>query len=212
MKIAAYTNPYELKFETEIINRLFREGLNELHIRKPDYTKEEYIKFIEKIDAVHHPKLILHSYFSLIHRFNISSLYLDAEWRKKFFFKLFLRKFILKGKSVKKYAMAHSVHSILEKKEQVDEYLLGPVFAKATAQINNPIMDLAKLEKKLEITEMPVSAIGGVDLYTIHFFKNVGFKGVVLQSTIWKAIDPIKAFIEIRDFEISKQQELRIVG
>jgi len=212
MKIAVYTNPYDFKFETEIINRLFREGLDELHVRKPDYTKEQYKEFIEKIDKEYHPKLVLHSYFGLIHTYNVLGIFLDSDWRRKFIFKFFLNKFILRGKSIKKYALTNSFKEIGAFHKEVNEFLLGPVFAKATSHINNPIMDLSKLENRLNRTKINVSAIGGVGLDNIQFFKNIGFGGVVLQSAIWKTTDPIKAFITIRDFKKVKEHKLKIVS
>jgi len=50
LKLTLITNPYDIMFEADIINRLFREGLDELHIRKPEMDKPDMIEFISKID------------------------------------------------------------------------------------------------------------------------------------------------------------------
>jgi len=66
------------------------------------------------------------------------------------------------------------------------------------------------LEKALRHSKLPVSAMGGVSTETLEFFKNIGFQGVNMQSSIWKSTDPVAAFAEIRDHYTATTQTLRI--
>ena len=70
MKLVAITSPTRIKFETETINRLFNEGLDELHIHKPQYNKEVMKTFIGEIDFQFHERLVrirtIHWFMSLI--------------------------------------------------------------------------------------------------------------------------------------------------
>ena len=55
-----FTYPETLPHETMLLNNLMQDEWDFLHVRKPDYSKEEIINFLEMIPDYHH-KVVLHS-------------------------------------------------------------------------------------------------------------------------------------------------------
>jgi thiamine monophosphate synthase len=210
MKLVVITNPYDIKFETDRINLMFSEGLDELHIRKPQCDKAGMKKYISQIDRKYHHKIILHSHFSLVNTFDIQKIHLPHDWTFSFFTNLFLDHVILKGKKVSKSLTISGCSSLYKPIKGIDEVVLGPVFARASYTINNQQIETADLEKGLRHSKLPVTALGGVTSQTLEFFKKVGFKGIAIQSGVWKCPDPVASFIEIRDHYLATEHRLRI--
>jgi thiamine-phosphate pyrophosphorylase len=210
LKLVVITNPYDLKFECDKINRMFEEGLDALHVRKPQYDDEAMKKYITQIDAKYHDRLILHSHFGLIKTFDIQKIHISRDWINSFTKNFYLNKILLKGKEVTKSMTISNCSQLYKPLEGIDELMLGPVFARASYTINNQQMTTAELEKGLRHSKLPVTALGGVTTNNIEFFKSVGFKGLAIQSGVWKTSDPVKSFVEIKDHNMAIQQELRI--
>ena len=103
-----------------------------------------------------------------------------------------------------------SCRSLYKPIKGIDELMLGPVFARASYTVNNQLISTAELEKGLRHSKLPITALGGVTSQTLEFFKNVGFKGIAIQSGIWKNPDPVKSFVEIKDHYIATEHKLRI--
>jgi thiamine-phosphate pyrophosphorylase len=210
MKLSIITNPYEVKFESDIINRLFSEGLDELHVRKPEYDRADMKNFINAIDREYHHKLVLHSYYSLVNTFDIHKIHLGHDWIFNSATDMYLNMVILKGKKVSRSMTITNCKSLYKPIAGINELMLGPVFAKFTYNIDNQLISTSDLEKGLRHSKLPVTALGSVSTQTLEFFKNAGFKGAAMQSSIWKSSDPVGAFIEVRDHFIATEHKLRI--
>ena len=49
----------DLKNEISILNQLFEAGLECFHLRKPTYSKEEMVAYLNQIDSKFHQKIVL---------------------------------------------------------------------------------------------------------------------------------------------------------
>jgi thiamine-phosphate pyrophosphorylase len=212
LKFTLVTNPDDTRFETETINRLFREGLDELHICKQDYDKDDTRRYIDRIDPEYHNRLVLHSYYTLVHSYNIKKIHVNHTWRKNNALRFMLDNVILMRKDIKKSTTVNNYKALYTPKPGIDELLLGPIFAKASHTINNQLIKTDSLEKALSHSKLPVIGLGGVGKDTLGFFKSVGFDGLVLQSGVWKTIDPVRSFVEFRDHDVQVERRLRRVG
>jgi thiamine-phosphate pyrophosphorylase len=210
MKLVVITNPYDVKSETKNINQMFRQGLDELHIRKPNYDKEMMRNFIEEIDSEYHHKIVLHSFYSLVNTFDIHQIHLSYDWVINFATNFYLNNIVLKGKKVRKSMTITHCDFLYKPLLGIHELMLGPVFAKFTYNTDNQILKTEEMEKALRHSKLPVTALGGVTSETLEFFKEIGFNGVAMQSSIWKSPDPIESFIEIRDHYNATEHKLRI--
>ncbi len=199
MKLVLITNPYNLKYETDRINLMFNEGLEELHIRKPKCEKEVMRKFISEIDPEFHHKLVLHANYSLVNNFDIHKIHLSHDWIFNFATNLYLNQIILGGKKISKSTTLVTCSALYKPIAGINELILGPVFSKYSAMITNQLIKTEDLEKALRHSKLPVIGLGGVYPQTLEFFENVGFKGVAMQSSVWKSMDPVKTFVEMRE-------------
>jgi thiamine-phosphate pyrophosphorylase len=211
MKLVLITNGTSTKFETETINRLFREGLDELHIRKPSLEKKDQIKFIDNIDSDFHSRLVLHDCYSLVHMYNINKIHVSRDWGNGIMSDFILNRMILRGKKVTKSVCVSSCADLYRQVRGQDEVMLGPVFSKSMYMINNQTIKTEDMARAIRNSKIPVLGVGGVSLENIDVFKQAGFSGLVLQKSVWKNADPVRAFIQLRDkvHEV-KEQPLRI--
>jgi thiamine-phosphate pyrophosphorylase len=210
MKLAIITNPYAVKNETGMINRFFAEGLDEIHIRKPKTSVAEMKKYISQIDPEFHHKIVLHDCYSLVNNFDIHKIHLSRNWLFNPATSLYLNVVLLKGKKVSRSMTISNCKMLYKPVEGIDEFVLGPVLASFTYFTDNRLIKTESQEKALRHSKLPVTAIGGVSSETLEFFQNVGFSGIAMQSSIWKSMDPMGSFLEIRDHYAATRQELRI--
>jgi thiamine-phosphate pyrophosphorylase len=67
MKLIVISSSESVPNEHGIINSLFEAGMEVLHIHKPNFSKEEIEKFIQKISSEYQNKIVLHSDFPKFH-------------------------------------------------------------------------------------------------------------------------------------------------
>ncbi|MCB9256109.1 MAG: thiamine phosphate synthase [Chitinophagales bacterium] len=212
MKLIIYSIPYEISNEAKKINALFENGMEEFHLRKPGYTKLQYTNLLNRIDAQHHSKLVLHDFFSLAKRFKVKGVHVDSKAFDGFFGRLYF-------KSLKRNSdlqITTSVNSFKELKRLPSFFsaaMLGPVFTKFSESNIKENFDFFELRKLVKESNFPIYAMGGIDLNTKKNVERIGFHGVVLQSSIWKSDDIFNAFNAFyidRGFDIQDDREFRI--
>ena len=64
-KLIVITSPYFFKGEDCILSHLFDEGMQHLHLRKPDSEANELRKLLDRIPDIYYPKVVLHDCFNL---------------------------------------------------------------------------------------------------------------------------------------------------
>lgn len=67
MKLIIITPPKNEKGEISTIKSLFEHGLECLHVRKPELSKDEIEDYINEIPAIYHSKVVLHSDYPKFH-------------------------------------------------------------------------------------------------------------------------------------------------
>src|SRR5690554_3467503 len=67
--------------EISILNQLFEAGLECFHLRKPTYSKEEMVAYLQQIDAKFHNRIVLHSFHELVNTFNVRGIHFSESLR-----------------------------------------------------------------------------------------------------------------------------------
>ena len=62
-KLIVITSPYFFKGEDSILSHLFDEGMQHLHLRKPDSEANELRKLLDRIPDIYYPKVVLARFF-----------------------------------------------------------------------------------------------------------------------------------------------------
>ena len=180
-------SPEELvQNETEIINQLFQEGLDLLHIRKPFINQNEMKNFIQKIDSKFHSQVVLHSHYDLAENFNISRFHFREIDRKNGLSQSFTNKTISTS--------IHDIESFNQLNEEWEYAFISPAFPsiskKGYGENSNILNDI----KKRNNFNVKLIALGGINENNIHQVFDTKADGVALLGAIWKSYQPLNVF------------------
>lgn len=176
--------------ETEIINQLFQEGLNLLHIRKPFINSEEMTDFIQKIDSKFHSQLVLHIHYDLAENFNISRFHFREIDRQNGLFQSFTDKIISTS--------VHDIETFNLLSEDWEYAFISPVFPsiskKGYGENSNILNDI----KKQDNPNVKLIALGGINEKNINEIFESEVDGVALLGAIWESDEPLGVFKKCR--------------
>ena len=176
--------------ETEIINALFKEGLDLLHIRKPFINSEEMKDFIQNIHSEFHHQLVLHSHHDLAERFNISRFHFREIDRRNDLFKSFTDKTI-----------STSVHDIETFNELSDDWeyaFISPVFPSISKKGYGENSNILNEIQKRNNSNVKLIALGGIHENNVSGVFNSRVDGVALLGAIWESNNPLDIFRKCR--------------
>jgi thiamine-phosphate pyrophosphorylase len=199
MKLVVITPPEKIDNEYHIIKKLLKAGLNTLHIRKPDFSKNEMRDFIMSIPEKYHKKLVLHSHHSLSLEFKLKGIHFTERDRKNYLFHFLKYGFYsLMKPNLLFSASYHSINEV-EKLRNIYKYVfLSPVFPSISKVDSKKGMDMSRIQDALRKTDAKVIALGGIEEDKLVRCQNVGFVGIAVLGTIWQAECPLNAFLNIQ--------------
>lgn len=199
MKIIVISNSEPIENETEIITKLFENGLETFHLRKPKYSTKQLKNYIKKIPAHFHNRIIIHSHHNLARKFDLRGIHITKAHRRKKI-KTWLNLTLLKLK--KPNAVVSTSHSrlsgLFEEDGKFDYVFLSPVFDSLSGRYQAGFTEQG-LRSAVEKISFKVIARGGVDANCIEKAKNIGFAGIALFSSIWKKADPVFEFNKVAE-------------
>jgi thiamine-phosphate pyrophosphorylase len=172
--------------ETEIINELFQEGLNLLHIRKPFINAEEMKDFIQKIDFEFHQKLVLHSHYDLAENFNISRFHFREVDRQNGLYQSFTDKTISTS--------VHDIESFNHLNKEWEYAFISPVFPSISKKGYGENSTISNDIKKRDNSNVRLIALGGINENNIHHVFDNNIDGVALLGAIWESDKPLNVF------------------
>ncbi|MCF2220515.1 thiamine phosphate synthase [Chryseobacterium sp. PS-8] len=181
--------------ETEIINALFKEGLDLLHIRKPFINSEEMKDFIPNIHSEFHHQLVLHSHHDLAERFNISRFHFREIDRQNDLFKSFADRTISTS--------VHDIETFNELSEDWEYAFISPVFPSISKKGHGENSNILCEIKKRNNSNVKLIALGGIHEKNINEFFNSRVDGVALLGAIWESNEPLDIFRKCRKSVLS---------
>lgn len=179
-----------VKKEAQIINELFQEGLDFLHIRKPFVNSEEITDFIQKINPEFHHQLVLHSHHHLAEDFNISRLHFRENERQNGL-----------HQSFKNGIISTSVHDIQifnELDENWKYAFISPVFPSISKKGYGENSNILKSIKNRNNSNVKLVALGGINDKNINEVFDNDVDGVALLGSIWESEEPLNVFRKCR--------------
>lgn len=176
--------------EAEIINELFLEGLDFLHIRKPFVNSEEITDFIQKINPEFHHQLVLHSHHHLAEDFNISRLHFRETERQNGLHHSFKNKIISTS--------VHDIQTFNELNEDWEYAFISPVFPSISKKGYGENSNILKSIKNRNNSNVKLVALGGINDKNINEVFESQVDGVALLGSIWESDEPIKIFRKCR--------------
>lgn len=166
--------------EALLINELFEEGLEILHIRKPFSTLNELKMLLDKIHARHHDKIALHQHHEIANDYTIIRLHFTEALRLSLGEKL-----DPEMKQDKIFSTSiHDPSKLIQLSNVFNYTFLGPVFPSISKPGYNN-----KWENKsvIKMGDTPdIIAIGGIDESNAGEIRDLHFDGIGLLGAIWK--------------------------
>ncbi|WP_115983086.1 MULTISPECIES: thiamine phosphate synthase [Chryseobacterium] len=184
-----------MKNETEIINELFQEGLDLLHIRKPFINSEEMTDFIHKINSKFHHQLVLHNHYNLAKDYTISRFHFREIDRRNDLYKSFSYKTISTS--------VHDIESFNELNEDWEYSFISPVFPSISKKGYGESSTILNEIKGRDNHNVKLIALGGINENNINEAFESGVDGVALLGAIWESDQPLQIFKKCRQNVLS---------
>lgn len=193
MKYLVITSPTPIEHECSICNELFVAGMDELHLRRPGATREDFCRFIELIDIRFRSRILLHDHFELSATYGCG-IHLNRRNRS------------LAQRYAQTHPLSTSCHSWQEVEElglAPDSILLSPIFDSISKEGYLSTFKLEELQTDLYLRKKRnynLIALGGINHNNIHICEQLGFDGVALLGYIWQK--PNEALSRFRDLQL----------
>ncbi|MBP2831375.1 thiamine phosphate synthase [Aquimarina sp. U1-2] len=183
------TSERAIKNEADQINKLFENGLEVLHVRKPMMDLEKYKALIQEVEPIYHDRVVLHQYHELSTVFSCKGIHLKERLRQclQQNVNTYVEDYKARGLTVS--SAFHSKETIKSCVVDFDYVLLSPVF--------NSISKTDYIGQAFNVCDLKevVVGMGGVNQHTLQKTFNLGYKGVGILGGIWNSKNPIESFI-----------------
>ncbi|WP_296121921.1 thiamine phosphate synthase [uncultured Bacteroides sp.] len=176
MKLIVVTAPTFFVEEDKIITTLFEEGLDILHLRKPETPAMYSERLLTLIPEKYHKRIITHEHFYLQEEFKLMGIHLNARNPKE-----------PHDYSGHISCTCHSLEEVRNKKHFYDYLFLSPIYdciTKAGVTSGFTAEELRQAGKS-KIIDNKVMALGGITSDNILEAKDYGFGGAVVMGDLW---------------------------
>lgn len=176
MKLIVVTTPTFFVEEDKIITELFEEGLDILHLRKPETPAMYAERLLTLIPEKYHRRIVTHEHFYLKEEFNLMGIHLNTRNPKE-----------PHDYSGHISCTCHTLEEVKNRKHFYDYLFMSPVFDCITKEgVSSAFsaLDLRQASKE-HIIDSKVIALGGITPDNILQIKDYGFGGAVIMGDLW---------------------------
>ncbi|MDH6356590.1 thiamine phosphate synthase [Parabacteroides sp. PF5-9] len=174
-QLIVITTPDLFAGEEEIVRHLFDEGLEILHLRKPEAGKNELIKWLDRIPADYHSRIVLHEHFDLTTEYSLKGIHLNRRYPTV--------------PDDYNGSTSRSIHSFNEITDYAPyQYVfLSPIFSSISKKGYESKFSISELKEAFEkgILHEKVVALGGITVSTIPFIHDLPFGGYGVLGSLW---------------------------
>lgn len=188
--IIVITPEQAVRNETDIINALFQEGLELLHVRKPLMDAPAMRNYIKNIHPGYHEQLVLHSHYILAEECGTSRLHFKESERLN-----------IPDHFFEEYIVSTSVHSIgcFNTLDARWEYaLISPVFPSISKKGYGNGTTILESIRQRENDDSGLIALGGINHHNIDAVFSEDVDGAALLGAVWESKEPLKTYVQCR--------------
>lgn len=175
MKLITITVEQLFEGEGALINRLFAEGLDTLHLRKPAASAQDIRLLLGQIEAQFHPRIVLHDHFVLTEEFALKGVHLNR------------RNPVAEAHNA--LSVSKSCHSLAEltNAKAYNYVFLSPIFNSISKRGYHKAFTDEELyaARRDGLIHSNVYALGGVSAAEVPLAAHYGFGGVVVLGALW---------------------------
>lgn len=180
MKLVVMTRPTFFVEEDKILAALFNEGMDDLHLFKPDSSPIFLERLLSLLPDDYYRKITVHNHFYLKTEFGLGGIHLDrADQEKPEGYKGNISRscndlsLLKAAKKQSKYVFLHNLFDSLS-----DKHLHATFSPIALQEASSQ-----------HLIDKHVYALGGMSLDNIRIAKDLGFGGVVICGDLWNRFD-----------------------
>lgn len=174
MKLSVITTPYFFVEEHQILTVLFEEGLETLHLRKPQTEPVYSERLISLIPDQFRRRIVVHDHFYLKNEYGLRGIHLNRRNTQ-----------LPNGYKGHISCTCQTFEEVSRRKKIMDYVLLSPVFGEA--EDNTPVFTPQQIsaQSRNGLIDKKVYAMGGVTIDNIRQVRDWGFGGAVVYGDIW---------------------------
>lgn len=162
--------------EDKIIKALFEEGLDMLHLRKPDSEPIYSERLLTLLPEEWHNQIVVHQHFYLKEEFQLRGIHLSLTHPNP-----------PKNYHGQVSRSLHSIEDLRTQREGMDYVFLSPVFNSITYPERHAAFTNQQLHDATRsgLIDRKVMAAGGIDAETLPLLSDYGFGGAVVLGDLW---------------------------
>ncbi len=164
--------------EAELIAALLDNGLDRLHLRKPNATCKELEAMLQAIPEHCYDRIVIHNHFELAERYRLGGVHLNRRHSS----------YTPSGEySPTLSRSCHSFTELVQESEYI-YYFLSPIFDSLSKEGYPSAFtpDSLQAAREAGIVNNRVIALGGITPERITQVKEWGFGGVAVLGYLWK--------------------------
>ena len=176
MKLIILTKATFFVEEDKILTTLFEEGMDNLHLYKPDSEPVYSERLLTLLSEDYYRKITVHDHFYLREEFGLKGIHLntaDAE--------------LPYGYKGHFSCTCHSIAELHDAKKKADYVFLKTIFDSQSNPKDKQTISEEELREasKKGLIDKHVYAMGGINLDNIRQMRDLGFGGVVVCGDLW---------------------------
>ena len=183
--VIVITKPEMFPGEAEVVNTLFANGMQRLHLRKPGASEQEMAEWIGRIDLPFRQRIIVHDHHRLLRTIGLGGIHLNARNPEAPAWFSAERQ---KRRSVTLSRSCHSLEEIAQWKGVCDYLFLSPIFDSISKGGYTSAFTRETLLQAYHdgLFSKPVYALGGVSADNIRSIYDYGFAGAAVIGSLWQ--------------------------
>lgn len=178
--------------EIGLLNKLFQNGLECFHLRKPLKSYQQHVEYLNQIDIKYHNKIVVHDHHKLINEYNLKGIHFQEQKRIDHIDNpgQYFKPLNMFGKTIS--SSFHDPEVLADCEFEFDYHLLSPIFNSISKQgYQGQGFDVNHIDKY-------IIGMGGINSKNISETQQLGYKGIGILGAIWNTKDPVNSFITLK--------------
>lgn len=177
MLLIAITLPYAIDEEVAIIRHLLADGVDIIHLRKPDADISYCRGLLSQLSADERARIVIHDYWTLYEEFALRGIHLNRNVRS-----------LPDQYRGSRSRSCHSFEEVVRYKNECDYLFLSPIFDSISKMGYSSAYSHYELQRAADegIIDERVVALGGVTPDKIPYLRSLGFGGVAMSGAIYR--------------------------
>lgn len=212
MRVVVFSSADKSLSEVNDVIRMFENGLECFHLRKPKFRRKELEKYILAIPSEYRDRIILHTHHQLASIYGLKGVHHTRAHRKKKWKRFIEVKFSKISRKKLMYTRSyHSLSDFTNNLKVYDYIFLSPVFDSISKSSHKSSFKKGDITQVLKSSKLKIYALGGINPETAEKAFRMGFDGIAVLGYIWEAKqNPVDAYLKIKDKIKTLEQKMSV--